>query len=442
MDSIKNYPWAEYFKVSEKDFIKWKLDKTEESFVFWSLQNNVINKHQYFDWAVEYYQIPFLEDMFFEQHLMTKKQWQQIKNHADWHKEMMPVAIWDDVVFIGCVDPIIKKNTFPFKHRLVLANSMTLQMTWRFTKKLSKTIQKEEDTMVSQVKAQISSTQDIQSVKTTNLKESDKKLNKQAFTLETPSETTHPLHNPITNQPSIQSKAEEPKNPPGIISIEDYKTKGQPQRPKTTMSFPEETENKRVFDSENNTFPERSYKDDNNIIMQDFKQRKIDESSFKGVSQITKLSTNTLYLKTEHNKSYEKLWKKTKPNFCTSMILKVKENKIYLFMWSGRMKSEQTNEDLADLNGHSLFKVVQRGHPYHGFVVDTPGNKTFFGKIGWESYPKHITAIPIKNENQELQNIFVGLSTSLLSKNKIKEVEQIIFDFFQSKDEQKLSKAA
>ena len=78
MDLAENYPWMKSLKVSEEDFRKWKSSNTGESFVFWSLNNRVITQKPYFDWAVEHYQIPFLEDMYFEQYLMTKKQWGKI----------------------------------------------------------------------------------------------------------------------------------------------------------------------------------------------------------------------------------------------------------------------------------------------------------------------------------------------------------------------------
>ena len=129
---------------------------------------------------------------------------------------------------------------------------------------------------------------------------------------------------------------------------------------------------------------------------------------------------------------YDKLWKQTQFVFCTSMILKVKGDKVYNNVWSGRIKVEKIDGEVANLKDYSLFKIIQKGHSYHGFVVDTPANKKFFKKIGWDTYPKHITAIPIKNEKQELKKVFAGLSTSPLSREKIKNIEKIISDFFRS----------
>ena len=72
MDLLKTYPWAKELKVSKKDFKSWQLEDTQASFVFWSLKNKVIDKKEYFNWAKDHYQIPLLEDLFFEQHLIKK----------------------------------------------------------------------------------------------------------------------------------------------------------------------------------------------------------------------------------------------------------------------------------------------------------------------------------------------------------------------------------
>ena len=137
MDLTEKYPWMKSLKVSEEDFKKWKSSNTAESFVFWSLNNRVITQKRYFDWAVEHYQIPFLEDMYFEQYLMTKKQWDKIKDLSEWTPEIMPVAVWEDLIFIGCVQlPLEEEKDFPFKRRFVLTSSMALQTTWKFVQKL------------------------------------------------------------------------------------------------------------------------------------------------------------------------------------------------------------------------------------------------------------------------------------------------------------------
>ena len=100
MDLEKKAPWAKSLGISEEDFKKWQAESTGKSFAFWSLQNKVIKQKNYFDWAVDYYQIPFLEDMFFERHLLKKTEWEKLADIADWTVEKLPVAVWKGLVFM------------------------------------------------------------------------------------------------------------------------------------------------------------------------------------------------------------------------------------------------------------------------------------------------------------------------------------------------------
>ena len=450
MVSIKSYLWAENLKVSEEDFKKWRIADTKESFVFWSLKNRTINPKLYFDWAVEHYQIPFLKDLFFEQHLMTKKQWERIKDLSDWTPEMVPVTVWEDTVFIGCVElPAEQEKTSHFKYRFVLTSNTALQTTWRFTEKLSKSIDRDEATQ-------------SQFIMKTN--SAIKEKNHTVIPEQT--DTAIPATNRSTTRTQInfskekntilQKKAFTPDIPSEKKDSQSTEVKINSAVLKAESSLPAITE-ERAVTSENNTFPGRSpHTEDNNLIKGHFKPiasgKQQPASNTKSayqelsITEVTKTGvtvskTGALHLKSEERKHYEYLWKQTRSIFCTSMILKVKNDKIYPYVWSGHITIKQTDKALANLKDYSLFKIVQKGHPYHGFAVETPANKEFFSRIGWDSYPKHITAIPIKNKNQILDQIFTGLGTKSLSRNEIKSVEKIISDFFQSYS-QKISQAA
>lgn len=479
MDLTENYPWMKSLKVSEEDFRKWKSSNTGESFVFWSLNNRVITQKPYFDWAVEHYQIPFLEDMYFEEYLMTKKQWDKIKDLSEWTPEIMPVAIWEDLIFIGCVQlPPKEEKTFPFKHRFVLTSNMALQTTWKFVKGLSRAIEKDKESNQSQQSIQsnpkshensdfTTKTSLEESVtrtaansstasKTNSLMEKDKTKPKKASDPDDPSEKSQATMKTLGSEVKINSEVLKTKNSEAKINSEV----------KAQISFPEE-ERDRVVEPEYSTYPGRHPQEESdNLIAGNFKLKvsaeekaatpekgevssaqnldsvqQDDEEEEPSGAKITVSGTGISQFTLNQNLYYGQLWKQAQTVFCTSMILQVKEGKIYHDTCSGRMKVKDSSKELADLNDYSLFKVVQKGHPYHGFIVDTPANKKFFNNIGWDSYPKHVTAIPIKNEKQKLTQIFAGLRTSPLSRDKIKDIEKTVSDFFRSYG-QKLSQAA
>ena len=130
---------------------------------------------------------------------------------------------------------------------------------------------------------------------------------------------------------------------------------------------------------------------------------------------------------------------KTKALFCSSLILKVEGDAIYPLSWTGAIEIKNNEEELLSLKTPSLFTVVKRGHPYHGPIVDVPSNKNFFQKIGWKSYPKHVTALPIHSRGT-LARVFVGCSVSALSEESRTDIEKMISDFFPSGDKAPLKK--
>ncbi len=431
METIKSYPWTENLKISSKDFIKWQTEGHGESFTFWSLKNNLIPSNLYFEWAVEYYKIPFLQDMFFEQNLMPKKQWEEIKDLSNWTPEFLPVACWRDIVFVGSVEGTAEKEeSFPFKCRHVLVSYQALKLIHGFTSELTKTIKKDEVSPSS-----------LHTSKPSKVKDSPPRSEEetviaqdQAFSAKTSPGHKHPLGEPFTQQPSI------PVFKKATSSDQDHGKTDGPQL-KAQDLFPEQEE-ERLTEVEQATFPGRSPQETNdNLIMGNFQSQAQKDRSSESSAYLenSKTQITTVQVQTPN---YDDLWLKTKSLFCSAMLLAVKQDKIYPLSWFGRMQVDQKDEELADLNDHSLFKMVRKGHPYHGFIVDTPAHKKFFNKIGWEKYSEHITAIPIKDEKQELKLVFVGLSMRTFSIEEIKNSERLVSEFFKPHVYQKILKAA
>ena len=417
MDLKKKYPWTEYLKVSVKDFQQWQHSGVEESFVFWSLNNRVINQKSYIDWAVEHYQIPFLEDAFFEQYLITKKQWEKIKDLTEWMPEMTPVAVWEDTVFVGCVKlPLLEEQKFEFKHHFVLTSSMALQTTWKFVKELSRVIREdhkadqsklikqtnsnnEDSHPKAKVQIQSPSQKTEQLSEKTPLTEKNKVLHETALTPNILPEKKHPLDNPSIHQPSVQSSVKEDSI--SGVKTESTELKINSEVLKMSEDLPV-VEEERVADVDNSTFPGRSPNgEENNLIMGDFGSQASDKESIppakkemahdKEKSIVSDLSDEEEWSQAEitvsttgvsqlvnREQHYDQLWKQMRTIFCTSMILRVKDDKVYRYVWSGLMKVKAKDKELADFKDHSLFKIIQKGHSYHGFVVDTPANKGFF----------------------------------------------------------------
>ena len=122
--------WTKHFKVSEEDKKKWeKAKSTSESLLSYALKQKAIPREEYFDWAREHHQIPFLKTDFFQNpEILSKSKWKKIKDLETWSQQMLPVSFWEDIVYIGCIEPCGKTLSFP--HRFVLASDLSLKMLW------------------------------------------------------------------------------------------------------------------------------------------------------------------------------------------------------------------------------------------------------------------------------------------------------------------------
>ena len=418
MELNKNYPWLNNLKVSDQKIQDWQ-DKSKKSLTFWALRNKSIEQKAYFDWAIDHYQMPFLKDIYFEQNLMTKKQWEEIQEAFDWSEEILPVALWNGTIFIGCVEPIQKEiEIFGFDTRFVLISYQSMQVMWKFVQSLSKFIEKEvtRSIAISELQ-QLHLNPDIPVKKPLDHPVSPALVKKQS-SLNPDIPVKKPLDHPVS---------------PALVNLEKR------------SSLPE-LEEDRASEDNNTDFPARDPVEDNILVMKESVRKKEPTiAQDNGSSEHTQFTmVGGLADKTATQMSissnYEELWKYTKSFYCASMILRVKEEKVYPMSWSGKIKC-QTDGVMVDLNDYSLFKILTKGYSYNGFVVDNPVNKKFFSEIGWSEYPKHVTAIPIKDSNNQIQNVFLGLSLKPISRGKVQQVEGNILQFFKPKNE-KISKVA
>ena len=450
MESNKNYPWLGNLKISNQAIQKWKEERSTKSLTFWALRNKSINQKAYFDWAVERYQMPFLKGIFFEQNLMTKTQWNEIKDFFDWTEEILPVAFWNDTIFVGCVEPPKKEVKFlDFEIRYVLTSYQSLRIMWKFVQSLSHLIEKEvtKSIAINELNKKLGSLNLDEP-----LKPLDKSVNIKPVLTPKKNVNLDILSQKKPEQPALVSQqAVEQDLPPSKKPLDKPVHLEPMMNLEEQAGFPEGEEEQRVVEDDS-AFPGRAPVEDNVLVMEDFKKQDkptVDKKSAhfsdnKKFDENTKFTTlNTMDKTFTHFSglyNYEDLWKYTKSFYCTSLVLKVKGNKIYPTSWTGRIQCVKTTDIFVDLDDYSLFKVVKRGYSYNGFVVDNSVNKKFFSQIGWQEYPKHVTAIPIKDNENKLVNIFVGLGLEVISRKETQQIEENVLKFFHSVH--KMSQAA
>jgi len=456
---VEKYPWLSQFKIPKEKIELWNK-KPKSSLTFYCLKKRILDKKKYFNWAKDYYQIPSVNDMYFEHSLMKKKEWNDIKDLYDWTEEILPISIWKGTIFVGCVElsDKIPKKLLDYEVRVVLVSQKSLETTWNFISTLSSIIEKthashniylEENHQKEKESSQVKENVDIPSKKeepsssplklsTTNYKQ-DVKQN--TFNPDIPSKKEEPTSSPLklstTNykqdvkqnifNPDIPVKKEEPTSSPLKLSTTDEYKKNHVV---SQTKFPEEITNARRTDSESNqTFPNRSLNDEEG----DFFMKK-GHSGIKLEDEKKELSKET----TSFSKividevDYNKLWNYAKKHYCCSLVFDVKEDKAYLKFFIGTLNKLSDKDNFCmDLKEHSLFKIVyEKEKAYNGFVIDSKANKKFFESLGWSEYPQYVTALPVKNSSNKLDQIFFGISLKTFSKQEIQDVQRDILEIF------------
>ena len=470
MNELNHYPWQDKFQIPEEKLKEWKQSSAQNSLTFYALKNRLINKKEYFDWAIEHYQTPKVDDMYFEENLMKKDDWNKIKDTYDWTEEVLPIAFWNNTIFVGCVELSHKvpKQILGFDSRIVLVNQKNLEVTWSFFNTLSDIIEKTSTGVNYRSPGLKVEREELSKIKK---EETPAKMALKTEKLKGTFEPDLPVKKKNYPQPFLQSSQSFPEEERQrqTPSEETFPGRSLPQE-EDQFLFMKKKEEESAFEKNKELLVDSKKKTSKLSSSNDLKPKqglKLVKDSIPSVksvftppplssvkkSKVTELTqnftethitstdkTNTDFsiLSGEQN-NYKVLWDYTKKYYCSSIIFNVKEDKAFLDSFTGKIKLKSEDKFYVDFKEYNLFKVVQRGYPYNGFVVDSAANKKFFADLGWDKYPQYTTAIPIKDSSENIKKIFVGFSLKTFSKQEIQNIQKDILDIFQKR---KLSQAA
>ena len=137
-------PWQEHFPVKDTDYKLWEAKKDGSSLLLWALEKSLVDRKKYFDWAMEHYELPMLSSDFFEYVVMGKNQWKRVKDLKEWSREVLPVWEWENMAYVGCMEPPKDHENWNFPHRLVLVTDRALKMHWKSVRDFSDLLPKKE----------------------------------------------------------------------------------------------------------------------------------------------------------------------------------------------------------------------------------------------------------------------------------------------------------
>ena len=127
----QEHPWITHFQLKPKDIIPWEqITSPKPSLLAWALQNDVVSQKDYFDWARNFYQTPWLDDSFF----LNKKSCPALDEYRQlnlWDRELVPLHFWDGVLFVGCLQPHPGElDSLTTAYQFVLASPKNLLDAW------------------------------------------------------------------------------------------------------------------------------------------------------------------------------------------------------------------------------------------------------------------------------------------------------------------------
>jgi hypothetical protein len=112
------------------------------------------------------------------------------------------------------------------------------------------------------------------------------------------------------------------------------------------------------------------------------------------------------------------------------MVLLFQAGQLRPWKWSDRMQSQSHGRPSPiDLSKRSIFRIAYRTClPYHGYVVASPENDTFFAEWYNGQLPKHVTLMPMLINNQ-LIGMIMGLTEGQVGqKSSLRLMESLAHD--------------
>ena len=308
--------WRARFPIAEREVENYESQKSGESLLLFALRKGLVQREEYFPYAMERYQMPWAESDAKSEFMDFPAQAALEKAKEKWSAEFAPLCVWEGIVFIGCLEG--GRPPPPFPHRMVLASDLLLAKAFK----------------------------------------------------------------------RLQDEA--PPKPKAKAGASAAKSPGAP-----TAKAPQSALKKASL--------ERGDLSEKTVI----------------VSQ------------NQQDSALEKLWPQVKGMFFLAALfqkerafLKLKESAGAIALQDGAAK--------IDMREASFFKILQKGIPYHGPIVEGPSDRAVLRKLSLRSIPAHVSAVLAEDpKDSEGGLVFFGAGKERIDYSKLKELDDFIKSFLQ-----------
>lgn len=438
--------WSERFGIADADLKQWmNLMAPGEAPLHWCLMHDKIPEPNYLQWATEAFELPVVNDDFFtisRDHTF----WERVKDLHTWREDFFPLAEWDGVLLIGCLEPPAEFQ-FPQTHRFVLASPHHLSSHWN----------QHPPVTIASTQANVSIPEEPVAI--SPLPQSEPPVDRP----EMPEGLLLDYHFPLdlASPHPVQPDTPVLSEAPDGLAIELENLDFAPSNEDASNALlavespegvsPEITVTKDIeldFSSLNSASSPSPSSPPSSLSHSSPSQEPIQVAEAPTPSATISPLINK---KTPGNsdspdaasgnpgnldslercKSYDDLGLQT-----LFLLQKTFEHGLILLFQGGKLKPWKWSELLLSVNGDkpgpipleepSIFRIVYRTClPYHGYVVPCPINDQFWNDFHRGQPPKHVTLTPIMIDRQ-IGGMLMGISNSEIDyKSSLKKMEAL-----------------
>ncbi len=357
----KTQNWAEALNISPKNLSLWSEQAPpEKPLLVWCLEQGHVHAQAYLEWASKAYSLPILSNDFFQDSFDRS---QVAALDGDWNAWCFPVALWDGVTIVACVEPPSGQPASDFAY--VLCDPQAMLAAWS-----GPDLGGGDAPSPSLDDAPIGV--NLASTKTFRLELGDISIG---------DEKTAVDPNPIAHDSSEKtgmtlSMAIDPRSDTEINIARAKKTSA----PQTAPPLPNEAAP---------PIPVlKAVPSDPPPILAEVSVAEA-KPKLKAKSKAKSAGDN----KKEAQAAFDKL----KEDYQSAMLMRVTGTEAKPYLWDETLEIDpEVDQNKIDLNYPSLFRIVTKSQmPYHGYVIDSPVHREFFNSIHIPELPGCVTAVPL-----------------------------------------------
>lgn len=438
--------WAKALNIDSSKLEELKASTPADiSLIHHCLLTGIVESSVYFDWAMEFYQLAKIDDLFFDSEVAKQFASEWTQRHS-FSKNVVPVAEFDGTVFVACSDPS-HIGTYPFIVKPLLANPIKIAELW------SNTVQEHAKAEVIANSNPAIESQKLEAVPAPPQVEPPINATADILPEDTPAQIPDSMPEGL-DLSDMGPSAEENHSDPFASMMDDVSDEWKPTEdslPQTDSSILEPTQFSVVADAPqglsydveesqteeplleqtqmkssmpeamvDHTFPDAPVEatmihsetqlDDKHLVNTDEEQPPQPLAPVESPDNVTSINQEILdggihvaapgYLDEADNLEEQLSWycKELQQKYKSVMFLTFHNDHYQAWKWDNTWKTRPGADAKIQLRDASLFKITNKTNiPYHGKIAHNPIHDKFFNDFIASIEPEIVTTLPITN---------------------------------------------